>query len=64
MLNYVPAPLLYVKVERLRLLPELHASGEHLDHEGCQGDDPTPAPLGVVVLPEGTQMYFMFSKKT
>jgi hypothetical protein len=32
MLNYVPAPLLYVTVERLRLLPELHACGEHLNH--------------------------------
>jgi hypothetical protein len=57
--------VLYVRVNVLcaLLLPELHASGEHLDHEGCQGDDPTPAPLGVVVLPEGAKIYFKFSKK-
>ncbi len=56
MYNYVVAPWFYITVERL--LPELHACGEHLDHEGCEGDDPTPAPLGVVVLPEGTQILF------
>ncbi len=48
--------VLYVRVYVLcaLFLPELHACGEHLDHEGGEGDDPTPAPLGVVVLPGGT----------
>jgi len=29
---------------------ELQASGQYVDHQTAECDDPTPAPLGVVVL--------------
>ena len=36
--------------------PELHARGEDLNYESCYCDDPAPAPLWVVVLPEGGRL--------
>ena len=32
---------------------QLYAGGQDLDEHGARGDDPAPAPLGVIMLPEG-----------